>query len=83
VGRKLNRKNIERTAHRKAEGDRKPALFANGKNKEKKSTEGEKGTEGRSVTVKEFGDQVWGSDKESQGYESHKDLLGGEVLHES
>jgi len=41
VGRKLNWKNIDGTAHRKAEWNREPAFVAKCKNKEEKGAEAE------------------------------------------
>jgi hypothetical protein len=82
VGGKLNRKNIEGTAHRKAEGDREPAFFAKGKNKEEKSAETKECGEGSGIAIENLGDQVWGSNKKGQGDESADHLLGREILHE-
>jgi len=63
MGGELNRKNIEGTAQRKAEGDREPAFFAKSKNKKEKGAETEEGGERRSVTVKNFRNQIWSSYK--------------------
>ena len=83
MGGKLNRKNIEGTAHRKAEGDREPALFAKGKNKKEKSAETKEGGEGGGIAAENFGDQVWGGDKKGKGDKGNDHLLCREILHRS
>jgi hypothetical protein len=77
MGGKLNRKNIEGTAQRKAEGDRKPAFFAKGKNKEEKGAKTEECGEGYRVAVKDFRNQIWSSYKGGKGDQGEHDLLSG------